>query len=87
MQSTLVQLFLLAQQTGGAETHEAVGLAGLYEKLGWPFFVNIFISIIVLAVILGLVLFGSVPDAVVALGTAIVIGAGLYVLWRRSPSR
>ncbi len=58
MQSTLVQLLLLAQQTGGAEHQaEAVGLAGLYEKLGWPFFVNIFISIIVLATIAERVIF------------------------------
>ncbi len=58
MQSKLVQLLLLAQQTGGAEHQaEAVGLAGLYEKLGWPFFVNIFISIIVLATIAERVIF------------------------------
>jgi len=58
MQSTLVQLLLLAQHTGGAEhQQEAVGLAGLYEKLGWPFFVNIFISIIVLATIAERVIF------------------------------
>ena len=51
MQSALVQLLLMAQQAGGDHPQEAVGLAGLYEKLGWPFFVNIFISIVVLATI------------------------------------
>jgi hypothetical protein len=51
MQSALVHLLLMAQQAGGDHPAEAVGLAGLYEKLGWPFFVNIFISIIVLATI------------------------------------
>jgi biopolymer transport protein ExbB len=46
------------QQTGkGAPARGAWGLAGLYEKLGWPFFVNIFISIIVLATIAERVIF------------------------------
>jgi biopolymer transport protein ExbB/TolQ len=57
MQSTLVQMLLLAQQAGGAAHQESVGLAGLYERLGWPFFVNIFISIIVLATIAERVIF------------------------------
>ncbi len=35
------------------------------------------------AVILGFLLFGAVPDVWAGLGTAIVIGAGLYVLHRR----
>ena len=34
MQSTLVQLFLLAQQAGGGGAHDQPGLAGLYERLG-----------------------------------------------------
>ncbi len=52
MQSALVQLLLVAQQNPEAgHRAEAVGLAGLYEKLGWPFFVNIFIVIIVLATV------------------------------------
>lgn len=38
---------------------------------------------IVPAVLLGLVLFGAVPDLWAALGTATVIGAGLYILHRR----
>ena len=38
---------------------------------------------IVPAVILGLVLFGAVPDLWAGVGAAIVIGAGLYVLRRR----
>lgn len=50
MQSALVQLLLVAQQNAEHQ-QEAVGLAALYEKLGWPFFVNIFISIVVLATI------------------------------------
>ena len=57
MQSALVQLLLMAQQAGGDHPQEAVGLAGLYEKLGWPFFVNIFISIVVLATITERVIF------------------------------
>jgi drug/metabolite transporter (DMT)-like permease len=36
------------------------------------------------AVVLGYVLFGAVPDLWAMLGTAIVIGAGLYVLRRRA---
>lgn len=35
------------------------------------------------AVVLGFVLFGTVPDLWAAVGTAVVIGAGLYVLHRR----
>jgi len=50
MQSALVQLLLVAQQNA-AHQQEAVGLAGLYEKLGWPFFLNIFIAIVVLSTI------------------------------------
>ena len=50
MQSALVQLLLVAQQNA-AHQQEAVGLAGLYEKLGWPFFINIFIAIVVLSTI------------------------------------
>ncbi|MBL8601606.1 MAG: MotA/TolQ/ExbB proton channel family protein [Myxococcales bacterium] len=50
MQSALVQMLLMAQQNAEHQ-QEAVGLAGLYEKLGWPFFVNIFIAIVVLATI------------------------------------
>ena len=57
MQSALVHLLLMAQQAGGDHPAEAVGLAGLYEKLGWPFFVNIFISIVVLATITERVIF------------------------------
>lgn len=49
MQSALMGLMLLAQEN--AQHAEKGGLAGLYEKLGWPFFVNIFISIIVLATV------------------------------------
>ena len=38
---------------------------------------------IVPAVALGFVLFGAVPDAWAAVGTAILIGAGIYVVQRR----
>ena len=38
---------------------------------------------IVPAVIFGVILFGAVPDLWAGIGTAIVIGAGLYVLRRR----
>ena len=38
---------------------------------------------IVPAVVFGLVLFGAVPDLWVAVGTAIVIGAGIYVVRRQ----
>lgn len=49
MQSALMELMLLAQEN--AQHAEKGGLAGLYEKFGWPFFVNIFIAIIVLATV------------------------------------
>jgi biopolymer transport protein ExbB/TolQ len=58
MQSALVQLFLLAQQTGqAAHQQDSVGLGALYEKLGWPFFVNLFVVIVVLATITERVIF------------------------------
>lgn len=50
MQSVLVQLLVLADQAGGAQ-HSATGLRGLYEQLGWPFFVNMFVVIVSLATI------------------------------------
>jgi drug/metabolite transporter (DMT)-like permease len=37
---------------------------------------------IIWMVLLGYVVFGDVPDAAVALGAAIVIASGLYLLWR-----
>ncbi len=46
MQAGLFQLLVLAQQA-----HQATGLRRLWEELGWPFFLNIFVSIIVLATI------------------------------------
>lgn len=39
---------------------------------------------IIPAVILGYLLFDTVPDIWAALGTAIIIGAGLYILWLHS---
>jgi drug/metabolite transporter (DMT)-like permease len=38
---------------------------------------------IVPAVLLGVVLFGAVPDVWVVIGTAVVVGSGLYVLQQR----
>lgn len=38
---------------------------------------------IIVAVILGVLLFGDIPDALTLLGAAIIIGAGLY-LWRET---
>jgi len=49
MQAGLVQLLVLAQQAQ-AQT-ESTGIKEMYEKLGWPFFVNILVVIIVLAMI------------------------------------
>ena len=49
MQAAVVQLLVLAEGAGGAQ--QATGLKALYEQLGWPFFVNIFVLIIVLATI------------------------------------
>ena len=45
----------------------------------------------IVAVLLGILLFGDVPDALTLFGAAIIIGAGLY-LWRetgrvRQPAR
>ena len=45
-----------------------------FRALGYPF---------VPAVALGYLLFATLPDLWAALGTAVVIGAGLYVLHRR----
>src|SRR5262245_4547786 len=49
MQAALVNLLVLAQQAAGQQ--QSTGLKELYEKLGWPFFVNILVVIIVLATI------------------------------------
>jgi biopolymer transport protein ExbB len=49
MQAVMVQLLVMAQ---AAATHaESTGLKKLYEELGWPFFVNIGVTIICLATI------------------------------------
>ena len=37
---------------------------------------------IVWAVVLGWLVFGDVPDAFTLTGAAIIVGAGLYILWR-----
>jgi biopolymer transport protein ExbB/TolQ len=49
MQAVMVQLLVLAQ--AAAAHQESTGLKKLYEELGWPFFVNIFVVIICLATI------------------------------------
>jgi len=49
MQAALVQLLVVAQQA--AQHTEETGLAAFYHKVGFAFFVNIFIVIICLAVI------------------------------------
>jgi len=57
MQSALEQLLLMAQQAGGDHAQEAVGIVAFYEKVGWPFFVNMLVAIIVLATITERVIF------------------------------
>jgi len=49
MQAGLIQLLVVAQHA--ATQQQAGGIKELYEKLGWPFFVNIFVVIIVLGTI------------------------------------
>ena len=39
-------------------------------------------TVIVFALLVGLVFFGEIPDALTLAGAAIVVGAGLYTLWR-----
>jgi len=39
-------------------------------------------TMIVWAVVLGWLVFGDVPDAFTLTGAAIIVGAGLYILWR-----
>jgi len=34
------------------------------------------------AFLLGYVLFGELPDAFIVIGAAVVVGAGLFVIWR-----
>ncbi|HHX90339.1 MAG TPA: DMT family transporter [Paracoccus sp.] len=40
-------------------------------------------SRLIFAMIIGLVFFGEVPDAMTLAGSALVVGAGLYTLWRQ----
>ncbi len=49
MQAALVQLLMVAQEA--AAHQEATGIKALYEKVGAAFFVNLFIVVIVLAII------------------------------------
>ena len=39
-------------------------------------------TMIVWAVVFGFLVFGDVPDAFTLTGAAIIIAAGLYILWR-----
>ena len=39
---------------------------------------------LVLAIFWGITLFGEWPDAIAWVGTALVLGGGLFVLWRES---
>src|SRR5579871_6651246 len=47
MQAAMDQLLVLAQQA----QQQSGGLKELYEKLGWPFFVNLAVVVVVLATI------------------------------------
>ena len=49
MHAALVQLLVVAQQAAAAQ--QSGGIKELFEKLGWPFFLNMFVVIIVLATI------------------------------------
>lgn len=40
-------------------------------------------SRLIFAMIIGLVIFGEIPDAMTLAGSALVVGAGLYTLWRQ----
>jgi drug/metabolite transporter (DMT)-like permease len=44
-------------------------------------------TLIIWAIVLGLVVFGDVPDALTLLGAAVIIGAGLYIFWRQQRRR
>src|SRR3954469_8909712 len=59
MQAALVHLLVTAQQAAAQHNESAGGIKELYEKLGWPFFVNIFVVIICLATITERVIFLS----------------------------
>jgi drug/metabolite transporter (DMT)-like permease len=40
-------------------------------------------SRLIFAMAIGLVIFGEIPDAMTLAGSALVVGAGLYTLWRQ----
>ncbi len=44
-------------------------------------------TLIIWAIVLGLVVFGDMPDALMLLGAAVIIGAGLYIFWRERSRR
>ncbi|MBX3568788.1 MAG: DMT family transporter [Rhizobiaceae bacterium] len=39
---------------------------------------------LLVAIVLGIAVFGDYPDAIIMLGSAIVVASGLYMLWRES---
>jgi len=44
-------------------------------------------TIIVWAIVLGYVVFGNAPDPFTLSGAAVIIAAGLYILWREQTQR
>ena len=58
--------------TQAYRTTEA-GLIAPFEYVGMP-----------LAILWGLVVFGTFPDAVSWVGIALICGSGLYVIWRET---
>jgi drug/metabolite transporter (DMT)-like permease len=58
--------------TQAYRTAEA-GLIAPFEYVGMP-----------LAILWGLLVFGTFPDATAWVGIALICGAGLYVLWRET---
>lgn len=42
---------------------------------------------IVVAVVLGYLVFDDLPDALAFAGIAVIIGSGLYIIWRERPAR
>jgi drug/metabolite transporter (DMT)-like permease len=68
----------LAVTTGGLMVAQAyrkaeVGLIAPFEYVGMP-----------MAVLWGVAIFGTFPDAVSWLGIALICGSGLYVIWRET---
>lgn len=95
--STLALPFVWQAPTGEAWLLMAV--SGLFNALGHYAIIRAFSGApastlapfiytqIVLAVVLGYLMFGEIPDALTWLGTAIVVASGLYVLHRERVRR